>query len=34
MLSEVWVSAGPHAKDIFLIHNLEPLLGAVATRIK
>jgi flotillin len=34
LLTEAWVAAGPHARDIFLIHNLEPLLRTVVDRVR
>jgi flotillin len=34
LLTEAWASAGPDAKDIFLIHNLEQILRTVVDRVK
>ena len=34
LLTAAWVSAGPEAKDIFLIHNLEQILRTVVERVK
>lgn len=34
LLTEAWASAGPDAKDIFLIHNLEQILRTVVERVK
>jgi len=34
LMTTAWVSAGPDAKDIFLIHNLEQILRTVVERVK
>lgn len=34
LLTAVWAEAGPHAKDIFMIHNLEPIVRTVVERVK
>jgi len=34
LLTAAWASAGPEAKDIFLIHNLEQILRTVVERVK
>lgn len=34
LLTVVWVEAGPAAKDVFLIHNLEQILRTVVERVK
>ncbi len=34
LMTTAWASAGPDAKDIFLIHNLEQILRTVVERVK
>ena len=34
LMTAAWASAGPDAKDIFLIHNLEQILRTVVERVK
>jgi len=34
LFSKVWADAGKDARDVFLIHNLEPLLKTVVDRVK
>ena len=34
LMTTAWVSAGPDAKDIFLIHNLEQILRTLVERVK